>query len=235
MQKAQPEIFFSYAWGGETEPYALALYESLQKAGYKGIMDRYAVDYKESFTDFMKRIGRGAIIIMVVSDKYLRSPFCMFELLEIYRKSSSELGEMAAKVFPVVMGDANIYDDAGILQYTKYWRQKTKKLGDNMMDDMDLVDTVDFGTKLKRYNEIANNVTNFGLWLQDIRVDKPEKLAENDFAIIKAAIAEQIAKAATENNDTTKGKTIIINNNGAKIGQQNIDSNVDNSGATFNV
>ena len=191
MQKAQPEIFFSYAWGGEKEEYAIALYDALKANCHKVVMDRHDVQYRESFTQFMLRIGRGAIIVLVVSDKYLRSPFCMFELLEIYRKSNSELGEMAAKVIPVVMGDANIYDDAGILQYTKYWRQKTKDLSKGMTDEMDLVDTVDFGTKLKRYNEIANNITHFALWLQDIRVDKPEKLAENGFAIIKQAIKER--------------------------------------------
>jgi tetratricopeptide (TPR) repeat protein len=189
MATAQPEIFFSYAWGGYKEKYAHALYDALQAAGYKVVMDRHEVQYSESFTQFMLRIGRGAFIIVIISDKYLRSPFCMFELLEIYRKSNSELGEMAAKVIPVVMGDANIYDDAGILQYTKYWRQKTNDLRSGMTDDMDLVDTVDFGTKLKRYNEIANNMTNFGLWLQDTNIPKPEVLAANNYEHIVTAIA----------------------------------------------
>jgi tetratricopeptide (TPR) repeat protein len=196
MSTAQPEIFFSYAWGGEKEEYALALYEALQTEGYQVEMDRYEVAYRDRFTKFMERIGRGAFIIVVISDKYLRSPYCMFELLEIYRKSNSELGEMAAKIFPVVMGDAGIYTDEGILAYTKYWRQKTNDLRNGMTDEMDLVDTVDFGTKLKRYNEIASNMVNFAGWLQDTNVPPPEKLAENGFAMILAAISTATAQAA---------------------------------------
>jgi internalin A len=235
MQRDQPEIFFSYAWGGDKEEYAISLYNALQAEGYQVVVDRHEVQYRESFTQFMQRMGRGAFIIVVISDKYLRSPYCMFELLEIYRKSDSEIIEMAAKIFPVVMSDADIYTDIGILQYTKYWRQKTNDLRNGMKDEMDLVDTVDFGTKLKRYNEIANNMTNFGLWLQETNIPKPEVLAANNFEIIKTAIAKHVAKATTENNDTTTSKTIIINNNDTKIGQQNIDSDVNNSGANFNL
>ena len=44
-------------------------------------------------------------MIVVVSDKYLRSPNCMFELVEI-----AENQQFHDRVFPIVLVDANIYD-----------------------------------------------------------------------------------------------------------------------------
>jgi internalin A len=42
---------------------------------------------------FMKRIGRADRVIVVLSDKYLRSPYCMTELHIIYRRSNEEKEE----------------------------------------------------------------------------------------------------------------------------------------------
>jgi internalin A len=243
MQKAQPEIFFSYAWGGESEPYALALYESLQKAGYKGIMDRYAVGYKESFTEFMKRIGRGSFIIVLVNDKYLKSDFCMFEFLEIFRKSSSELNEMGAKLFPIVFNDAKLRDFKDALAYANFWKAQANDL-DATLTDIGRRYTTGWNDTYKVFDEISTNIGDFAKWLRGHNTLSPDKLAENDFAIIKQAIAEREAWLATQTDDATIKQTddatikqtiINIYNDGAKIGQQNIDSDVNNSGTHFNV
>jgi hypothetical protein len=39
--------------------------------------------YKGLIKDFMRQIGRGKCAIAVISDKYLKSENCMFELVEI--------------------------------------------------------------------------------------------------------------------------------------------------------
>jgi hypothetical protein len=39
---------------------------------------------------FMKRIGLADHVIVVLSDKYLRSPYCMTELYSIYRRTVGE-------------------------------------------------------------------------------------------------------------------------------------------------
>jgi hypothetical protein len=44
-------------------------------------------------------------VIVVLSDKYLKSENCMFELVEIAKH-----GNFVDRIFPVVLSSANIYD-----------------------------------------------------------------------------------------------------------------------------
>ena len=43
----------------------------------------------------MQEIGRGRCIITVISDKYLKSPNCMYELVQI-----AENGQFYDRIFP---------------------------------------------------------------------------------------------------------------------------------------
>ncbi|MEO5998942.1 MAG: hypothetical protein ABIN89_19385 [Chitinophagaceae bacterium] len=46
----------------------------------------------------MKRIGTGKAVVVVIGDRYLKSPYCMFELLEIYRNR-----DFIDRIFPIVL------------------------------------------------------------------------------------------------------------------------------------
>ena len=52
----------------------------------------------------MQQIGQGNCILVIISDKYLKSENCMFELLEI-----ANHGDIYDRIFPIVLGDANIH------------------------------------------------------------------------------------------------------------------------------
>ena len=47
--------------------------------------DKRDLGYKGMIEDFMQEIGRGHAVVVVISDKYLKSPNCMFELVEIVK------------------------------------------------------------------------------------------------------------------------------------------------------
>ena len=120
-----PEVFVSYAW---TEP-SSALVDRLQKAleehGIRLLRDREEVRYKDSIRDFMRRIGQGKAVVTVISDKYLKSENCMFEMLEIARE-----GALRNRIFPIVLPDANIYKATGRAGYVRYWEEQTRELDD---------------------------------------------------------------------------------------------------------
>ena len=45
----------------------------------------------------MRQLGKGdKKVFVILSDKYLRSPFCMFELFEVWQNSSGEPDELLA-------------------------------------------------------------------------------------------------------------------------------------------
>ena len=83
MPEYEHSVFISYAWGEEREEIVNEIDEALQKRGLKIVRDKRDLDYKGFISQFMERIGQGNCVIVVISDKYLRSENCMFELVEI--------------------------------------------------------------------------------------------------------------------------------------------------------
>ena len=123
MQEYEQAVFISYAWGGESEEIVNQIDQALQQRGLKIIRDIRDIGYKGSISAFMERIGQGNCVIVVISDKYLRSPNCMFELVEI-----AEGKQFHDRVFPIVLSDANIYDPVKRLDYVRHWEVKREEL-----------------------------------------------------------------------------------------------------------
>ncbi|MBI5950754.1 MAG: toll/interleukin-1 receptor domain-containing protein, partial [Chloroflexi bacterium] len=116
-------VFVSYAWGGESERVVDELERAFEKAGVRIKRDKKEINYKDSIKAFEQRIGRGQCVVLVVSDKYLRSKHCMYELVEINKNQSFE-----KRVFPIVFDDALIYTMNDRLMYIKYWDDTIENL-----------------------------------------------------------------------------------------------------------
>lgn len=119
----KPEIFVSYAWKGESEAFVDQLCASLAAKGYQIIRDKSAMTYKNSIKDFMDRIGRGKFIIAVVSDKYMKSEYCMYEAYRMFQSPA-----FRERVFPIILPDADIFSFRGQAAYLKYWNSEYEAL-----------------------------------------------------------------------------------------------------------
>src|ERR1700719_5147232 len=60
----------------------------------------------ELISGFMTRIGLADHVIVVLSDKYLRSPYCMTELHYIYQRSLGEKEDFLRRIIPLRLDDA---------------------------------------------------------------------------------------------------------------------------------
>jgi internalin A len=65
---------------------------------------------------------------VVLSDKYLKSPFCMFELFEIWRNSRQDGAEFLRRVRIYTLGDAKIWKPVDRINYAKYWKDQHDEL-----------------------------------------------------------------------------------------------------------
>ena len=196
VKSNKPKVYFSYAWGDDKEA-AMSrekivqdLYDELKKEGYPVRRDKEDVGYKDSIEDFMKEIGRGSFIVVTISDKYLKSANCMFELLQIYRKSNSDFSEFKDKIFPIVLGDAKIYDPLDVLDYAAYWQEKKNKL-EEKIKVLGLAAASGVMADFDKFNEITNNIAQISRMISSINTLKPTLLSDNNFAEIKKAIAEK--------------------------------------------
>lgn len=195
------QIFLSYAWGGESEKIVNELDAAFQEKGINLIRDKRDLGFEGMITDFMQKIGEGNAVVTVISDKYLKSPYCMFELLEIYRNLNFK-----ERIFPIVLGDANVFDPLPRLQYLKYWQDKKKELDDAIMQfGTDAITVI--GDDYKIYKKIFDNFGEVVNILKDINSLTPDMHREDNFKILIDAVAgslEQTTKA--ENNEKKHDK-----------------------------
>lgn len=183
----QYEIFLSYAWGGESEKIVNDLDNAFQAKGIVLIRDKRDLGFRGMITEFMQRIGKGKAVVVVISDKYLKSPYCMFELLEIYRNL-----DFRNRIFPIVLKDANIFEAIPKLQYLEYWRSKKNELDDAIMKfGADAITVIGEDYKINKrifdnYGEIVNI-------LKDINSLTPDMHQADNFTTLIEAVEQLIS------------------------------------------
>ena len=182
----EKEIFISYAWGGDSEQFVNQLDQILQAEGIKIIRDKSELGYKRLIKAFMERIGRGKCAIAVISDKYLKSPNCMFELVQIAKN-----GEFYDRIFPIVLADAQIYKPVARLKYIKHWEEEIKEL-DEGMREVSAAYLQGFREEIDQYTEIRNTIAELTNLLKDMNTLTPDIHSESEFKDLINAIAVRL-------------------------------------------
>jgi internalin A len=112
---ATPEYFVSCAWGDATpegqerEAVVDRLCAEASERGVTIIRDKTAMTAGDRISKFMAPIGRGDRVFVVFSDKYLKSPFCMYELFEVWRNCRGEGREFLDRIRVFTLPSAKIW------------------------------------------------------------------------------------------------------------------------------
>ncbi len=198
LKNLNSRIHFSYAWKNEQETIVDKLYESLKKDGFNVIRDKVNLEYRGLISGFMKDIGKANIIIVCISDKYLKSRFCMFELYEIYRNCGMSKEAFVQKVFPIREEDINLSDAAVIDTYADYWRAAELEQ-EAIVKDKSQVTTSEQFAQYDAVKRIAQELGNLLNFLSDINSLNIELLSNSDFAELK----QSLSAALNNMNKTT--------------------------------
>lgn len=113
-------IFLSYCWNDSSE--ADRIYDYF-KSSQNIELHRDTIDIKKwgSIKEYMQSIENMDYVILLISDVYLKSANCMYEVLEIMRDR-----DYRDKIFPVVIF-SEIYNPITRAKYVKYWQDELKK------------------------------------------------------------------------------------------------------------
>ena len=132
------------------------------------------------------RIGQGKAVVVVISEKYLKSEKCMFELVEIAKAQS-----FRERIFPIVLSDANVYKASGRVQYIGYWEKEFHELdaalktvrGDNLTK---------LHQDLNLYSEIRRLFDGIADTLRDMNALTPEQHDASGFDELIGRMRAQI-------------------------------------------
>lgn len=126
--------FVSYARNGQNNPNRENIVDlieaTIKECNTDGLLqlfrDRNDLEFGGSIDAFMTYIGVGKIVIRVISDKYLKSIYCMTEACRMKKYKDED-----KRIFTIVMNDADINSDDGIKKYKEYWLLEGKKIWDD--------------------------------------------------------------------------------------------------------
>lgn len=189
MSTANPQIFLSYCW--KDSDTADMIYNQLTMEPQITLhRDKLDIRHWGSIKEYMQSIPEMDYTILLISDAYLKSSNCMYEVLEVMRARRYK-----DKIFPAVIC-TDIYKPIKRVEYVKYWQEEYKKLKAEIVE----IDVQNLGTlteDLKRYQDIAANIVTF--------IDKVADMNNPEIKDVSEAIKDKL----TENG--------FISENGIKI------------------
>ncbi len=198
------KIYFSYAWNennrevetkantasdisGKDSTLIKQLSESFKVDGYDVINDVSEETYKGSLIEFIKEIGRADFIIVVISDKFLKSEFCMYELYEMLRK------DIFKKIYLIYTEIIDLSNPEISINYFKYW-EDTKKRWEQLITNYGKHVPPKQQERYQQVKDIRNELGSIIAFLNDLSGTLKVKLSENNFSKVKETIKKQFSE-----------------------------------------
>jgi internalin A len=163
------------------------LCQALEKGPWEVVRDKSALRYGDRISSFMKTLSRADTIIVVLSAKYLRSPYCLTELYDIYEQSLREKEGFLQRIIPIVLDDAKITDWSDRVIYTKHWETEFKTMEKNLIhlggEDINL-----YKAMRRWHNEVADMLA----YINDVLHPHGfEAIVKDNFAALRHMLEER--------------------------------------------
>jgi internalin A len=192
--KDTPKIFVSFAWGDDSSQEARQrtevvdrLCKTLEKYDWHILRDSNVLRPGDLISGFMKRIGLSDHVIVVLSNKYLRSPYCMTELHYIYQNSRLEKQEFLDRIIPLVLDDARFGTPEERVEYAKHWEARYLKL----KSDLDHLSVEDFRL-YKSMQKWHLDIGEILAYVNDILVPSGfDEIVKDDFASLRQMLQQR--------------------------------------------
>ena len=162
------EIFLSYCWNNKN--IADKIYSDLTLIGLSILKDDHTLSYTDSINNFMMRIRDSKYAILLISDDYLKSVNCMFEVLQLLKDDKI----IWDKILPINL-DAKYYDPIQRISYVKYWQDKEQIISETIRD-IDPTNALSILSELKNIKNISQSIDLFLSKLKDSITIKPQEL-----------------------------------------------------------
>ena len=189
----KPEVFLSYAWGDDASPEGRQRAEAADRLcdelrrDFVVHRDRDAIQPGESISDYIDKLTHGRYLVALVSDKYLRSPYCMFETYKLYQACQGEKKQLFERVVPVLLPEVKIAEFLDRVPYLKYWGAKAKAYEDLMRDP----DVRPGESSVKEYRlvrDFANHVDEILVFIADVLMPR----RTDDFSVVRETLLRKM-------------------------------------------
>lgn len=150
----ESNIFLSYCW--KDEDIVEQIDNNFKSKQIIFQRDKRKIKSWESIKGFMKKIRKSDYAILVISDNYLKSTNCMYEVLEVMKDEGYK-----DRIITVVLNNVCIYDNLGKAKYIKHWNEEYNKLFKEISGINDKESCTSLSEELKKVGDIMRNIGEF--------------------------------------------------------------------------
>jgi len=188
-------IFLSYCW--TDDKLANKIDNIFSESGIILKRDRRDLKYKQSIKDFMDSIRDSDFVIMIISNDYLHSKNCLYEVLEFIKNK-----DFKNKIIPIICSESNVFDVEKRIEYQQFWTDKINKLN-VLLEGIDPTKAISILTHQKEYKNVESEILDFLSVICDMNniVVKDQNFTEHQFS--------EIAKYI--NIEDLKSRKLVVN------------------------
>ena len=160
-------------------------------------MDVLKIHEWKSIKEYMQSIVNMDYAILLISETYLKSSNCMYEVLELMKDIKYK-----DKIFPAVVHTA-IYSVSERIKFVVYWQNELK----NLIEDMKEIEMQNLGTlgdELKHRQNIVSNIAEFLQIVSDMnnpKIDDISVAIKNKLYEIRIVEADDTKDIYRDNNN----------------------------------
>lgn len=191
------KIFISYCWA-DKDVVDLIDKDFQELYGITFTRDERDLRFKQSIRSFMQGLSEHDYVIMVISDSYIKSDNCMYEVMEVMRDR-----RYRDKIYCVILNEndkkyyseeaiknlngkgntveCNIYNAVGRVTYNKYWNHKKNELSQLIEELDDELSKIEPLMDLRRIDDIVKNVGEFLNTVSDMKNESVEELRKTNY------------------------------------------------------
>ena len=147
-------VFISYSHQNQQE--AQVIDDQLAEYNFGITRDSRELSVNKNMKEFMQKIKDSDYAVILISDSFLKSPNCMYEVLEFIKSPNYK-----DRLVPIITADAKIYDSLDISDYIEYWQGKIDELNEKLRSQKYATSSQAILNDLNHYNSIRNSIAEF--------------------------------------------------------------------------
>lgn len=194
LSDQKPVVYISYAWGAQDDEgrrplqaFAVDLQRSLEDA-FDVRRDQEAMLPGDSLEAFMGEVGRGARVLVLLSDAYVYSRNCMKELAYLNARNQSDPQQLRRCALPLIVDESFSLSDEKRIKYVDHWVSEAERLRESL-GNRDPTRHLSVWKNIQTVEKIADIADETLAFMNDVLMPRGMAcLSEGDFAPVKAAL-----------------------------------------------
>ncbi len=138
-----------------------------------------------SIKEFMEKIRKTPHAIVLISDEFLKSKSCMYEILELMKEL-----DFKDRILPILLGDAKYFAPEGRDDYYKYWGEQVQNLK-TLLQKHEQTNIIGEIQELRILEEIHSSICSFFQYLNKHKIIRFQDLVKADYWPILKILLEE--------------------------------------------